>query len=168
MEALFDEQVDKLLSKKKQESKLKEQELLIEDCMRQYHKIERKTGKDKKDRIMLYELETLIIQESMKYTQLEDKYNYTQEHYNNVQNIKKHIQSLKYPIKELTPEIVNDIFSNFLIVDNDKYIAFINVSGKVLTPESMKNAAANPPLHTGIYNTKGKYDAEIKWSIVLC
>lgn len=168
MEALFDEQADNLLSKKKQEIKLKKQEQLIENYMRQYYKIERKTSKDKKDRMMLYELETLIIQESMKYTQLEDEYNYTQEHYYNVQNIKKHIQSLKYPIKELTPENVNNIFSNFLIVDYNQYVAFINVSGKTMTPEIMKNAAAHPTLHTGIYNTKGKYNVEIKWKIVLC
>lgn len=61
----------------------------------------------------------------------------TQEYYNDVQKIKKHIQSLKYPINELTHDIINNIFKHFLIVDYDQYIAFINVSGKVMKPEIM-------------------------------
>ena len=167
MEALFDEQVNDILSKEKLEQKLNNQELLIEDYMRQYYKIKRKSTKDSKDRMMLYELETMIIQESINYTAIEDEYNNIQEQFNKVQNIKNQIKNLVYPIKELTPEVVNDIISNLVIVDYDQYISLINVSGKEMTPETMKNAVAKPPLHSGIYNTKGKYDVEIKWSIVL-
>ena len=174
MEALFDAQVDDILSKQKLSKKLSGQEKLLEDYMRQYYILERKTLKDKKDRMMLYELETLIIQESMNYTVLEDEYNYIEEHFNHAQTIKKQIKELRYPTEELTPDIVNDIFEGFLIEDYDRYIAFINISNKSLTPETMKNAAANPPLHTGAYQTTGAYkttgqhEAEIKWSIVLC
>ena len=167
MEALFDTQVDDILSKQKLSKKLSEQEKVLEDYMRQYYKLERKSSKDKKDRMMLYELETLIIQESMNYTTLEDEYNYIEEHFSHAQDIKKHINELRYPSEDLTPENVNDIFEGFLIEDYDRYIAFINISNKELTPEAMKNAAANPPLHTGVYKTKGQYDAEIKWSIIL-
>ena len=117
---------------------------------------------------MFYELETLIVQESMKYTTIEDDYNNIQEQLEKVQSIKNNIQNLNYPIQELTPKVVNDIFSSFVIIDHENYIAFINVSGEDLTPEAMKNAVANPPLHTGIYNTKGKVDLEVKWSITLC
>lgn len=166
MEGLFDAQVNEILSKEKLEQKLNNQDKLIEDYMRQYYKISRKSNKDSKDRMMFYELETLIIQESMKYTTIEDDYLNIQEHIENVQKIKKHIQSLTYPIQELTPEVVNDIFFSFVIVDQETYIAFINVSGQEQTPE-MKNAVANPPLHTGVYRTRDKYDAEIKWSITL-
>ena len=168
LEALFDTQVDDILSKQKLSEKLNEQEKILEDYMRQYYKLERKTSKDKKDRIMLYELETLVIQESINYTTLEDEYNYIEEHFNHAQDIKKHIKELRYPTESLTPENVNDIFEGFLIEDYDRYIAFINISNKELTPEAMKKAAANPPLHTGAYQTKGRIDAEIKWSIVLC
>jgi len=168
MEALFDTQVDDILSKQKLSEKLNEQEKILEDYMRQYYKLERKTSKDKKDRIMLYELETLVIQESINYTTLEDEYNYIEEHFSHAQGIKKHIKELRYPTESLTPENVNDIFAGFLIEDYDSYIAFINISNKELTPETMKKAAANPPLHTGAYQTKGRIDAEIKWSIVLC
>jgi len=167
IEALFDEQVSELLNKKNLEDKLNQQELLIEDYMRQYYKITRKSNKDSKDRMMLYELENLIIKESIFYTSIEDEYLNIQEHVDNIQTIKKHIQNLTYPIRELTPGVVNDIFSSFVIVDNENYVAFINISGKKLSPEEMKNAVANPPLHTSIYRTKGKYDLEIKWSIVL-
>ena len=43
---------------------------------------------------MLYELETLIIQESMKYTSIEDYYNNIQERLEKVQSIKNGIQIL--------------------------------------------------------------------------
>jgi len=173
MEALFDAQVDDILSKQKQIKKLNQQEKLLENYMRQYYILERKTLKDKKDRMLLYELETLIIQESMNYTVLEDEYNYIEEHFNHALTIKKQIKELRYPTEELTPDIVNDIFEGFLIEDYDRYVAFINISNKPLTSETMKNAAANPPLHTGAYQTTGAYkttgrhDAEIKWSIIL-
>lgn len=153
--------------------KLNKQEKVLEDYTRQYYKLERKASKDKKDRMMLYELETLIIQESMNYTALEDEYNSIEGHFSHAQDIKKHIKELKYPTEALTPENVNDIFEGFLIEDYDRYIAFINISNKELTPEAMKNAATNPPLHTGAYQTTGAYkstgrhDAEIKWSIIL-
>ena len=173
MEALFDVQVDDILSKQKLSKKLSKQEKVLEDYMRQYYKLERKASKDKKDRMMLYELETLIIQESMNYTALEDEFNSIEEHFSHAQNIKKHINELKYPTEALSPDNVNDIFEGFLIEDYDRYIAFINISNKELTPESMKNAVTNPPLHTGAYQTTGAYksagqhDAEIKWSIIL-
>lgn len=168
MEASFDEQVNDILSKQKLEQKLNNQESLIEDYMRQYYKIQRKSTKDSKDRMMLYELESMIIQESINYTSIEDEYNNIQEQFIKVQNIKNQIKNLVYPIKDLEPDVVNEIIQNMVIVDYDQYISFINVSGKEMTPETIKNAVANPPLHTGIYNTKGKYDVEIRWSIVLC
>ncbi len=167
LEALFDDQVDDILSKRNFSLKLKEQEKIVEDYMRQYYRLQRKTIKDKKDRIMLYELETLIIQESMNYNALEDEYNNIEEYFYRAMNIKKHFKELKYPTEDLTPDNVNNIFDGFLIEDYDRYIAFINISNKELTPEAMKNAAANPPLHTGAYKTKGRIDVEIKWSIVL-
>jgi hypothetical protein len=167
LEALFDAQVDDILSKKKLSVKLTEQEKIVEDYMRQYYRLQRKTIKDKKDRMMIYELETLIIQESMNYNAIEDRYNNIEEHFNHALDIKKHINEVKYPTEALTTDNVNNIFDGFLIEDYDSYIAFINISRKELTPEAMKNAAANPPLHTGAYKTKGRYDAEIKWSIIL-
>lgn len=68
---------------------------------------------------------------------------------------------------------VNDISDGFLIEDYDRYIAFINISNIQLTPEAMKNAATNPPLHIGAnqttvsYKSAGPHDTEIKWSIIL-
>jgi hypothetical protein len=168
MEALFDAQVDDILSKQRLAVKLGDQEKIVEDYMRQYYRLQRITIKDKKDRMMLYELETLIIQESMNYNALEDEYNTIEEKFNHALDLKKNIKELKYPTEALTPVNVNSIFDGFLIEDIDRYIAFINISKKELTPEVMKNAAANTPLHTGAYKTKGKIDAEIKWSIVLC
>jgi hypothetical protein len=117
---------------------------------------------------MLFELETLIIQESMIYNAIEDEYNTIEERLNHALDLKKHFKDLKYPTEALTPENVNNIFDGFLIDGQDIYIAFINISNRELTPEAMKNAAAKPPLHTGAYKTKGRIDAEIKWSIVLC
>ena len=167
MEALFDEQVNDILSKQKLEQKLNNQESLIEGYMRQYYKIQRKSTKDSKDRMMLYELETMIIHESINFTSIEDEYNNIQEQFKNVQYIKNQIKNLVYPIKELNPKAVNEIIQNMVIVDYDQYISYINVSGKEMTPETMKNAVAKPPLHTGIYKTKGKYDVEIEWKIKL-
>lgn len=103
----------------------------------------------------------------MNYNAIEDEYNNIEEQFSHVLDIKKHIKKLKYPTETLTSENVNDIFDGFLIEDYDRYIAFINISSNELSPEAMKNAAANPPLHTGIYKTTGKYDVEIKWNIVL-
>jgi len=168
MEALFDAQVDDILSKQRLTAMLGEQEKIVEDYMRQYYRLQRKTIKDKKDRMMLYELETLIIQESMNYNALEDEYNTIEDRFNHALDLKKLIKDLKYPMEALTPDNVNNIFDGFLIEDIDRYIAFINISNKELTPDAMKNAAANPPLHTGTYKTKGRIDAEIKWSIILC
>ena len=168
MEALFDAQVDDILSKQKLSIKLRDQEKILEDYMRQYYRLERKTIKDKKDRMMLYELETMIIQESINYNALEDEYNNIEEYFNFALEIKKHIKELKYPTESLTTDNVNNIFDGFLIEDYDKYIALINISRKEITPDTMKNAATNPPLHTGVYKTTGRYDADIKWSIVLC
>jgi len=167
MEALFDAQVDDILSKQKLSIKLRDQEKILEDYMRQYYRLERKTIKDKKDRMMLYELETMIIQESINYNALEDEYNSIEEYFNYALEIKKHIKELKYPTESLTPENVNNIFDGFLIENYDKYTALINISRKEITPDTMKNAATNPPLHTGVYTTKGRYDADIIWSIVL-
>jgi DNA invertase Pin-like site-specific DNA recombinase len=167
LEALFDAQVDDILSKEKLTKKLTEQEKIVEDYMRQYYRLQRKTIKDKKDRIMLFELETLIIQESMIYNAIEDEYNNIEERLNHALDLKKHFKELKYPTEVLTPENVNNIFDGFLIDGQDTYIAFINISNKELTPEAMKKAAFNSPLHTGAYKTKGRIDAEIKWSIVL-
>lgn len=167
MEALFDAQVDDILSKQKLSIKLRDQEKILEDYMRQYYRLERKTIKDKKDRMMLYELETMIIQESINYNALEDEYNNIEEYFNFALEIKKHIKELKYPTESLTTDNVNNIFDGFLIEDYDKYIALINISRKEITPDTMKNAATNPPLHTGVYKTTGRYDADIKWSIVL-
>ena len=167
MEALFDAQVDDILSKQKLSIKLRDQEKILEDYMRQYYRLERKTIKDKKDRMMLYELETMIIQESINYNALEDEYNNIEEYFNYALKIKKHIKELKYPTESLTTDNVNNIFDGFLIENYDKYIAFINISRKEITPDAMKNAATNPPLHTGVYKTTGRYDADIKWSIVL-
>ena len=168
LEALFDAQVDDILSRQKLEKKLSEQEKIVEDYMRQYYRLQRKTIKDKKDRMMLFELETLIIQESMIYNAIEDEYNTIEERLNHALDLKKQFKELKYPTETLTPENVNHIFDGFLIDGQDIYIAFINISNKELTTEAMKNAAANPPLHTGTYKTKGRIDVEIKWSIVLC
>ncbi|MFH5881200.1 recombinase family protein [Liberiplasma polymorphum] len=167
LEALFDAQVDDILSKQKLTKKLTEQEKIVEDYMRQYYRLQRKTIKDKKDRIMLFELETLIIQESMIYNAIEDEYNNIEERLNHAIDLKKHFKELKYPTEALTPENVNNIFDGFLIDGQDTYIAFINISNKELTPEAMKKAAFNTPLHTGAYKTKGRIDAEIKWSIIL-
>jgi len=168
LEALFDVQANDILSKDKLTKKLTEQEKIVEDYMRQYYRLQRKTIKDKKDRMMLFELETLIIQESMIYNDIEDEYNTIEERLNHALDLKKHFKELKYPTEDLTPENVNNIFDGFLIDGQDIYIAFINISNKELTPEAMKNAAANPPLHTGAYKTKGRIDVEIKWSIILC
>jgi DNA invertase Pin-like site-specific DNA recombinase len=167
LEALFDAQVNDILSKDKLTKKLTEQEKIVEDYMRQYYRLQRKTIKDKKDRMMLFELETLIIQESMIYNAIEDEYNTIEERLNHALDLKKHFKELKYPTEDLTPENVNNIFDGFLIDGQDIYIAFINISNKELTPEVMKSAAFNQPLHTGAYKTKGRIDAEIKWSIVL-
>lgn len=167
MEALYDAQVDDILSKQKLSIKLRDQEKILEDYMRQYYRLERKTIKDKKDRMMLYELETMIIQESINYNALEDEYNNIEEYFNYALEIKKHIKELKYPTESLTTDNVNNIFDGFLIENYDKYISFINISRKEITPDAMKNAATNPPLHSGVYKTKGRYDADIKWSIVL-
>jgi DNA invertase Pin-like site-specific DNA recombinase len=167
LEALYDAQVNDILSKDKLTKKLSEQEKIVEDYMRQYYRLQRKTIKDKKDRMMLFELETLIIQESMIYNAVEDEYNTIEERLNHALDLKKHFKELKYPTEDLTPENVNNIFDGFLIDGQDIYIAFINISNKELTPEVMKRAAFNPPLHTGAYKTKGRIDTEIKWSIVL-
>ena len=129
--------------------------------MRQYYKIQRKSTDNSKYRMMLYKVETMIIQESINYTSIEDEYNNIQERFKKVQNIKNQI-------KKLDPEVVNGIIQNMMIVDYDQYISVINVSGKGMSPEAMKNAVANPPLHTGIYSSKGKYDVETKWSIMIC
>ncbi|MDR4969117.1 MAG: hypothetical protein RG740_05815, partial [Acholeplasmataceae bacterium] len=94
-------------------------------------------------------------------------YNNIEERLNHALDLKKHFKELKYPTEVLTPENVNNIFDGFLIDGQDTYIAFINISNKELTPEAMKMAVFNPPLHTGVYKTKGRIDAEIKWSIVL-
>lgn len=168
LEALFDAQVDDILSKKRLTEKLTEQEKIVEDYMRQYYRLQRKTIKDKKDRMMLFELETLIIQESINYNAIEDEYNMIEERLNHALDLKKHFKELKYPTEALTPENVNNIFGGFLIDGQNIYIAFINISNKELTPEKMINAAANPPLHTGTYKTKGRIDTEIKWSVILC
>jgi DNA invertase Pin-like site-specific DNA recombinase len=167
LEALYDAQVNDILSKDKLTKKLTEQEKIVEDYMRQYYRLQRKTIKDKKDRMMLFELETLIIQESMIYNAIEDEYNTIEERLNHALDLKKHFKELKYPTEDLTPENVNNIFDGFLIDGQDIYIAFINISNKELTPEIMKKAAFNQPLHSGAYKTKGRIDTEIKWSIVL-
>jgi DNA invertase Pin-like site-specific DNA recombinase len=167
LEALFDAQVNNILSKKKFEKKLNDQEKIVEDYMRQYYRLQRITIKDKKDRMMLYELETLIIQESVVYNAIEDEYNSIEERFNHALNLKKLFKELKYPTEALTPENVNNIFDGFLIDGQDIYIAFINISNKELTPEVMKMAAFNQPLHTGAYKTKGRIDVEVKWSIIL-
>lgn len=168
LEALFDAQVDDILSKKRLTEKLTEQEKIVEDYLRQYYRLQRKTIKDKKDRMMLFELETLIIQESINYNAIEDEYNMIEERLNHALYLKKHFKELKYPTEALTPENVNNIFDGFLIDGQNIYIAFINIYKKELTPEKMINAAANPPLHTGTYKTKGRIDTEIKWSVILC
>jgi len=167
LEQRFDKQVNELLSKQSIEQRLEKQEELLNDYMRQYYQLERKTQKDSKDRALLFELEDIIIQESMKYTSIEDEYLNIQDALDTVQSIKKAIKKQSYPMKELDSNKVTQIFEKLVTVDKENYVSLINISGKELNVETMKNAVAKEPLHEGSYKTNGKSNLTITWKIIL-
>lgn len=49
---------------------------------------------------------------------MKDDYNNIQEQLEKVQSKNNRIQNLHYTVHEITPEVVNDIFCNFVIVDH--------------------------------------------------
>ena len=167
LEQRFDKQVNELLSKQSIEQRLEKQEELLNDYMRQYYQLERKSQKDSKDRALLFELEDIIIQESMKYTSIEDEYLNIQDVLDSLESIKKAIKQQSYPIKELDSKKVTQIFEKFVIVDKENYVSLINISGKELNLETMKNAVTREPLHEGSYKTNGKSNLTITWRIIL-
>ncbi len=167
LEQRFDKQVNELLSKQSIEQRLEKQEELLNDYMRQYYQLERKSQKDSKDRALLFELEDIIIQESMKYTSIEDEYLNIHDALDSVESIKKAIKQQSYPIKELDSKKVTQIFEKFVIVDKENYVSLINISGKELNLETMKNAVTREPLHEGSYKTNGKSNLTITWRIIL-
>jgi uncharacterized protein YvpB len=130
--------------------------------------LKNKAVHDSSDRFLLQELEELIIRYNMEYVELEDK------NLDNIQstliaeNIKKIINSNTYPLKELSPEMVESVYSNVVIVSDDAYAIIINASGKKLFEQDFKKAMAQKPLLTSKSKSRNEGTYFLHWSIYVC
>ena len=109
----------------------------------------------------------MIIKFSLDYVEFEDEMIQYADVFKSANRIKKCIKSFNYPLKDVTPDIVKNFFSNIVVIDNENYVVVINLQNRELTSVELKKAATVKPLLQSKCKSFSNDLDYINWKIVL-
>ena len=167
LEAEFDKQVNKRLTNKALERKLKNLGNDLKGYKDDYFKIIKKTILDQADKALIKELEDIIISKSIEYVRIEDEALPQRGSSSRVREIKKAIKSIELPMVEFPMDTMKQIFDKIVIVDQENYVFVINTKDKSLDKETLKKVAEMNPLLESKCKAKNRGVDFVNWRIII-